>query len=89
MNEFVFRYNRRSSRSRGLLFWRLVCALTSSPPLSRGEIIGRREDQAGDDAVTAIFAARTSAEVKRETFRVAQRKRRAAKSAGQDPPVED
>lgn len=85
LDEFVFRYNRRSSRSRGLLFWRLVCALTSKPPLSRGEIIARRDDQADDDAVTAIFVARTSAEVKRETFRVAQRKRRAAKSAGQEP----
>ena len=28
----LFRYNRRRSRSRGLLFWRLICALTEVRP---------------------------------------------------------
>ena len=31
LDEFVFRFNRRRSGNRGLLFWRLICALAEAP----------------------------------------------------------
>lgn len=39
LNEFVFRFNRRSSRSRGLLFYRLMEQAVSVSPVSRKDII--------------------------------------------------
>ncbi len=30
LDEFVFRFNRRHSRNRGLIFWRLICSLMES-----------------------------------------------------------
>ena len=39
LNEFVFRFNRRSSRSRGLLFYRLMELAVSSAPVPRKNII--------------------------------------------------
>jgi carotenoid cleavage dioxygenase-like enzyme len=34
LDEFTFRFNRRSSRSRGLLFYRLMAQITASEPVS-------------------------------------------------------
>ncbi len=42
LDEFVFRFNRRSSSNRGLLFWRLIGELLSAPPILREEIDERR-----------------------------------------------
>ena len=39
LNEFVFRFNRRSSRSQGLLFYRLLELAVSSAPVPRKNII--------------------------------------------------
>lgn len=39
LNEFVFRFNRRSSKARGMLFWRLVQMSVAQAPTTRAEII--------------------------------------------------
>lgn len=52
LDEFVFRFNRRSSKSRGLLFYRLVEALVATPPVSRQTIEGRLAQMRVDDAIT-------------------------------------
>ena len=39
LNEFVFRFNRRRSKSRGLLFYRLMEQVVSSPPVPRKDIM--------------------------------------------------
>lgn len=39
LNEFTFRFNRRSSKSRGLLFYRLAQQVVVTPPNPRSEIV--------------------------------------------------
>lgn len=41
LDEFVFRFNRRHSKNRGLVFWRLVSALVSTDPFPRAELARR------------------------------------------------
>lgn len=43
LDEFTFRFNRRSSRSRGLLFYRLMAQVTASEPISYRALTVRRE----------------------------------------------
>ena len=40
LDEFVFRFNRRTSQSRGLLFYRLVQQAVSVDPIKNSEILG-------------------------------------------------
>ena len=40
MNEFTFRYNRRTSRSRGLLFYRLIQQAVRTAPQPMKVIVG-------------------------------------------------
>ena len=42
MNEFVFRFNRRRSRSRGLLFYRVLELAVSHPPLRYQDLIATK-----------------------------------------------
>ena len=42
LDEFVFRFNRRTSTSRGLLFYRLLTAALATNPVRRDEITGGR-----------------------------------------------
>jgi transposase-like protein len=54
LDEFVFRFNRRNSRNRGLVFWRLVCALVETrPPVAYEEIRGRAAELAVADQLHA------------------------------------
>jgi len=53
LDEFAFRFNRRSSSNRGLLFWRLVTELVSTRPILREEIDDRRAELAKADAELA------------------------------------
>ena len=39
LNEFVFRFNRRSSKARGMLFWRLMQLAVACDPTTRAAII--------------------------------------------------
>jgi hypothetical protein len=81
LSEFVFRFNRRSSQHRGLLFWRMVCALTDSAPVRRSEITGRRDAMATSDAALAREIAEYQRDRKRELDRVTSRNYRARKAA--------
>lgn len=64
LDEFVFRFNRRHSRNRGLLFWRLVCTLTEiREPVPNDQLRRRRTDQeAADDAHAALVKERRNAQ---------------------------
>ena len=42
LDEFAFRFNRRTSRSRGLLFYRLLEQAVITPPVTYGDIVGGR-----------------------------------------------
>jgi hypothetical protein len=53
LDEFVFRFNRRGSRNRGLIFWRLVCALVESDPVTRSDLQLRREALSAADKAHA------------------------------------
>jgi hypothetical protein len=79
--EFVFRFNRRSSQHRGLLFWRMVGALTDSAPVRRSEITGRRDAMATSDAALAREIDKYHVDRKRELERVTSRNYRARKAA--------
>ena len=91
----VFRFNRRTSSNRGLLFWRLVCGPAWNPPLTRTQLRSRQADVALDDdrhfdewedfkAERLLAQARVRAAQRRD--RAAQVK--AAVAAGQEPPPE-
>jgi len=47
LNEFTFRFNRRSSKSRGLLFYRLAQQVVVTPPKPRSEIVPPQDVVAG------------------------------------------
>jgi len=42
LDEFTFRFNRRTSGSRGLLFYRLLAQAVAMPPVTAKELIGGR-----------------------------------------------
>jgi hypothetical protein len=52
LDEFVFRFNRRHSRNRGLIFWRLVCSLTENRSAVTNQQLRqrRREQVVADEA---------------------------------------
>jgi hypothetical protein len=81
LDEFVFRFNRRNSRNRGLVFWRLVCALTESQsPVNAQQIRQRRADQEiADEAHAARVTNRRNAQ---EATRQRERRRIGAAEAG-------
>lgn len=47
LNEFTFRFNRRTSKSRGLLFYRLAQQVVVTPPNPRSEIVPPQDVAAG------------------------------------------
>jgi len=54
LDEFVFRFNRRHSRKRGLIFWRLVCSLTENrSPVTNEQLRQRLSEQVIDDGAHA------------------------------------
>jgi hypothetical protein len=81
LSEFVFRFNRRSSEHRGLLFWRLACALTDSGPVRRVEITGRKAEMAQSDQELAVRIKELHIQHKREREVLTGRAYRARKAA--------
>jgi transposase-like protein len=56
LSEFVFRFNRRRSRSRGRLFWGLVTALCDTTgPVRYRDLRGRSEEMAAADKAAAAL----------------------------------
>jgi transposase-like protein len=45
LDEFIFRFNRRKSKSRGLLFYRLLQQAVVTPPVTYKKVIGVDENQ--------------------------------------------
>jgi transposase-like protein len=41
LDEFVFRFNRRASSSRGLLFYRLLCQAVTTDPVTYADVVAR------------------------------------------------
>jgi transposase-like protein len=78
--EFVFRFNRRSSTHRGLLFWRLVCALTEAEPLRRTDVNARRGETAANDRALVEELVQLAIDHKRERELVTSRAYRARKA---------
>ena len=55
LDEFVFRFNRRHARNRGLIFYRLVCSLMETrPPVTTQQLKQRRKEQLEVDAGHAV-----------------------------------
>jgi hypothetical protein len=51
LDEFVFRFNRRHSRNRGLIFWRLICSLMETrAPITNQQLRNRLGEQTTADA---------------------------------------
>lgn len=56
LSEFVFRFNRRRSRSRGRLFWALVTALCDTTgPVRYRDLRGRNQEIAASDKAIAVL----------------------------------
>ena len=47
LDEFVFRFNRRASRSRGMLFYRLMEQAVRTPPVTYADIAQKRRPHQG------------------------------------------
>lgn len=45
LDEFVFRFNRRNSRSRGMLFYRLLQQAMQTPPVTYNDVITKKSPQ--------------------------------------------
>ena len=72
LDEFVFRFNRHNSRNRGLVFWRLICALVETrAPIGYQDLRGRAADLAVADRAHAdrVRVRRNAAEAIRERER--------------------
>ena len=55
LDEFVFRFNRRHARNRGLIFYRLICSLTETrSPVTTQQLKQRRDEQLVVDAGHAV-----------------------------------
>jgi transposase-like protein len=81
LDEFVFRFNRRHSRNRGLIFWRLICALTEArPTLPAHELRTRRVDRAVIDEAHATRVANRRKE--RNAARQREQRRHGAEQQG-------
>jgi transposase-like protein len=58
LDEFVFRFNRRHSRNRGLIFWRLVCSLMENrSAVTTQQLKQRRGEQLAADGAHAVRVA--------------------------------
>lgn len=45
LDEFVFRFNRRSSRSRGMLFYRLLQQAVATEPVTYDDVVAKKENR--------------------------------------------
>ena len=82
LDEFVFRYNRRNSQSRGLVFWRLICRLVETTQVTQAEIASRKAILEEADKRTAMLVEEVQLEEKRRRNRGDQRKWRERHAAG-------
>jgi hypothetical protein len=95
LDEFVFRFNRRHSRNRGLIFYRLVCSLMETrSPVTTQQLKERREEQLVVDAGHAVKVRKRrnayEAERKRQLRRVdAKEQGRSVRPYHRKPPADE
>jgi transposase-like protein/ribosomal protein L37AE/L43A len=89
LSEYTFRFNRRTSRSRGLLFYRLVCSLTDPGQAVRYAELRKNLDNQFKAARThkrAVNKYKKTADAEKQASAYQRRKaRKAAAAAGLDP----
>ena len=54
LNEFVFRFNRRTSRSRGMLFYRVMELAVGHEPVRYHELLKSRRPGTGTDSLPVV-----------------------------------
>lgn len=89
LDEYTFKFNRRRSGSRGLLFWRLVCGLTEPRPgaaVRYEELRGRKKASRKSAAAHAKAAAAHTRQM-RATDANLQHRRQLARKRGEPEPV--
>ena len=51
LDEFVFRFNRRTSSSRGMLFYRLLQQAVVTPPVTYGDVVSKNTGESQSDTI--------------------------------------
>ena len=51
LDEFVFRFNRRTSNSRGMLFYRLLQQAVVTPPVTYADVVSKKTDERESDII--------------------------------------
>ncbi|MFN7042519.1 MAG: IS1595 family transposase, partial [Acidovorax temperans] len=51
LDEFVFRFNRRTSNSRGMLFYRLLQQAVVTPPVTYGDVVSKNTGESQSDTI--------------------------------------
>ena len=51
LDEFVFRFNRRTSSSRGMLFYRLLQQSGGYPPVTYGDVVSKNTGERQSDTI--------------------------------------
>ena len=51
LDEFVFRFNRRTSSSRGMLFYRLLQQAVVTPPVTYGDVVSKNTGERQSDTI--------------------------------------
>ena len=70
--EFVFRFNRRTSANRGLLFFGLCQGLVTTRPYTQAQLLQRRPDLQATEAEHAWRLNQLKNEKRRDVYRVQQ-----------------
>ena len=56
LDEFVFRFNRRTSSSRGMLFYRLLQQAVVTPPVTYGDVVSKNTGERQSDTISTEWA---------------------------------
>ena len=51
LDEFVFRFNRRISNSRGMLFYRLLQQAVVTPPVTYADVVSKNTGESQSDTI--------------------------------------
>ena len=87
LDEFVFRFNRRHAGNRGLLFWRLVCALMDGTPVTTSELGQRKEAQTAADEAHKERLEEWTQQTNRDRAARHRQDRRDERAAAGEPPA--
>jgi hypothetical protein len=88
LDEFVFRFNRRRSGSRGLLFWRLICMLTDTPGAVRYTELRARNGELLNAERQHVRELHEDTKARNSAKNSRRYRRRKARDQGLDPDIE-